>query len=378
MCDCLLHSGYRTNICACSDYRNAYAIYDSLSYHRTHNFNTLNDLNNDTNAGVFDKVRDLANNDAYHRYANTSTDTSPSPATRSMAGRTLASLLTKRLSKIVNNSGNATNALSQPLSLLFGEFDTMLSLLSVLDADYYQPAPGSIRASIPDFASALIFELFTTGNASAEDVENLWVRFSFHNGTDAYDDAAPQSYSIFRNGPSRDAMSWSEFEETMARVGISQADEWCEACSSSSIFCANTDIDLTPPLPASETAPHGISPVVAGVIGAAVTLAFAALLAGLACLLGGVRLHRVERRASSLGGFKGSAKLASDPDLSLANKGVVPAGAGAVVGSEPGDKRHERVGSWELRAKEGRDSERGSFEAIEAAMVRAVQPRRGL
>ncbi|KAF2447619.1 phosphoglycerate mutase-like protein [Karstenula rhodostoma CBS 690.94] len=370
------------------DYRNAYAIYDSLSYHYTHDINTLKDLSNGDNTGVFEKVRYLANQDAWYRYGNVSSDTDSTNANRAIAGKTLAGLITKRFERIINNEGNTTNGMSQPLNLLFGEYDAMLSLLSVLEADYYQS--GSIREEIPEFASALIFDLFTRGNDTA-DVDNLRVRFSFHNGTQGYQDSAPQSYSIFRNGPDKAVITWREFSAGMSRVAIRQSRDWCARCSSQSVFCPTLD-DTTTSFTAAEHPHAKISPVVAGVIGAIVTLAVAALLFGAAMLLGGIRLHRVERRrqSSSLGGFKGSAKLASDPDLGLANKGVAPASNDPFADPNPdpdlgsGATRrvvHERVGSWELRAKEGRasggESPRSSFEAIEAAMgrpVRAVQP----
>ena len=90
-----------------------------------------------------------------------------------------------------------------------------------------------------------------------------------------------------------------------------------------------------------------VSPVVAGVIGAIVTLAVAGIIFGLVMFFAGVRFHR---RKSELRNYKGNQKLASDTDL------VIPKG-GAVVGAAvetPGSPRggHERVGSWELKHKE--------------------------
>lgn len=372
-----------------SDYSNAYGIYDSLSYHNTHDRNTFRDLSNGNNTGVFDKVRYLAYQDAWYRYGNVSSDTDSSSSDRAVAGKTLASLILSRFEKIVSNNGNTTNWMSEPLNLIFGEYATMLSFLAVAEVDYQ--AHMEQWHVIPDFATALIFELFTRDNDTADDPDNLWVQFSFHNGTEDYQDKAPQAYTMFRNGHSATAMPWRQFSDSMNRIGISSAGEWCTACSpQSAAFCSAADantLDGTSSQSSPSTGSRSkISPVVAGVIGALVTLAVAALLFGLAVLLGAIRFHRVEpRRKSSLGGFKGSAKLASDPDVGLAQKGVVPAGvvgAGTGVGGDNNNKRvvHERVGSWELRAKEGGngtgdlgdESPRGSFEAIEAAMGRSV------
>lgn len=109
-----------------------------------------------------------------------------------------------------------------------------------------------------------------------------------------------------------------------------------------------------------------MSPALGGLIGALTTLAVAALLALLSTLLCGVRFHRVPSpllktksplSAAGAGGFKGSRKLASDPDLSIAKNGVPPAVVGLSFDNQnaaaAGERRHERMGSWELRAKEG-------------------------
>lgn len=299
-----------------------------------------------------------------------------------MSGKTLAALVLGRFQEVIKNGGNATNGLtngdSQPLTLFFGDFDPILSFLSIAEVDYQQHTER--WHAIPDFASALVFELFTRGEAKADSEDNMWVRFSYHNGSDDYDGTAPQAYSMFRNGPSRTDMTWRDFSSNMQRVMMNQLSDWCDACSSPAFYCYAVD---DPTVNVSLIGPAGakqkISPTVAGVIGAVVTLAVAGLLFAGAMLLGGIRFHRVDRgrKSSSLGGFKGSAKLASDADLNLPKNGVAPAGVASVVGgaaTAPRRVPHERVGSWELRQKEGGASERGSFEAIEAAMGRPVEP----
>ena len=304
-----------------------------------------------------------------------------------MAGKTLAALILGRFQRVIRNNGNATNGQSQPLTLLFGDYEPILSFLAIAEVDFQSKT--QYWHSIPNPASALILELFTRGEANADHPDNMWVRFSYHNGTDDYDGTAPQAYSMFRNGPSHMDMTWRDFSAGMERIMVNQLSDWCDACSSLAFFCYAVDDPtvyvslLSPP----KSNPK-VSPVVGGVIGAAVTLAVAGLAFALAMLLGGVRVHRVERRhgrrKASLGGFKGSAKLASDADLNLPKNGAPAAG---ILGSNDADGKdgaprrvpHERVGSWELRQKEGSGdlgdaSPRGSFEAIEAAMQRPVEP----
>lgn len=357
-----------------SDYRNAYGIYDSLTFSYNHHKPTYEDLSSSENAGVYDKVRYLANQDAWYRYGNTSSDSAIND--RAMAGKTLAALILGRFYNVIQNDGNATNGLAPPLTLLFGDFQPLLSFFSVTETDYNENQKG-FRA-IPPFASAMILELFSRNEDSTfpTSTDDLWVRFSFHNGSQPFQDSPPQAYGMFRHGPSVMDMQWKDFSSEMQAIMVNQLSDWCDACSSRSVFCWGVDnatVNLL--LPASTEKQSKISPAVGGVIGAVVTLVVAGLLFGIAMFLGGIRFHRVtERRSSSLGGFKGAAKLASDVDLRLPNNAVAPAGA-AVVGADL-KKGHERIGSWELRAKEGSGdlASRGSFDAIEEAMGRAVQP----
>jgi hypothetical protein len=262
--------------------------------------------------------------------------------------------------------------MSYPLTFLFGEYEPFISLLSLMMADSHD----DYFRSIPPFSSAMIFELFSTGgNASFPSTpDDLWVRFYFHNGTD---DGADQllAFPIFGNGPSRTDMSWRDFSNWFTRIMINDLSDWCTACDSLSLFCQGVDGKNTTSVSTARQNHYAISPPVAGVVGAIVTLVVAALLFALAMLLGGIRFHRVQRgKKSDLGGFKGSRKLASDPDLSLANNAAMPAGAG--ISFAPDKKGHERVGSWELRQKEfGREErERESLDGIDAVATRPVEP----
>lgn len=298
-----------------------------------------------------------------------------------MAGKTLASMILNQFHLLISdkqNTGNKTD-MSYPLTLLFGDQAPMVSLLSLIKAD----AHDTTFRSIPPFASAIIFELFSTGKSSSfpSSKNDLWVRFYFHNGTD-YSAKQLTAFPTFGNGPSRTDMPWSEFEAQFANIAVPTVADWCHACSSASLFCTGVDeknLSLTLPSSLSRKK-KSISPTVAGVIGAIVTLVLAALLFGLAMLLGGLRFHRVEKRPKSeLGGFKGSAKLASDPDVSMKKNGGQQPGISIAGGGDGVAKRgHERVGSWELRQKEfGGDlgeRRRDSWEGIDEVAGRPVVP----
>lgn len=263
---------------------------------------------------------------------------------------------------------------------------------------------------MPDFGSALVFELFDlTGNGDGDgaasdaiasndtypDESDLWVRFYFRNGSD-YGSGLPsdplnqerdyRAYPIFGHGPDATSMTWSDFQTEINNIMMSDVGEWCNTCAAYSVFCpAYTDDDSgwTGSGESGKTQRNSsMTPQVAGVIGAAVTLAVL-FFAFLCALAGGVRLHRnggVFSKKPDLGGFKGSAKLASDQDLTLPKNGA-PMGANrtseatTVVGDAKG---HERVGSWELKQPASPSSPMGGFGSlgkdIEAGL--SFEPRR--
>lgn len=312
-----------------------------------------------------------------------------------MGGKTLAAEILHQFQLLVTDSRNSSAATeaSHPITLLFGEQDPFISLMSLLLMD---SRDKNFRA-IPPYASAMVFELFSTGEDDTfpQNDDDLWVRFYYHNGTTDYSGQLI-AFPMFNHGPSQTDMKWTDFEMMFTRIMMSTIVDWCETCSSPALFCTGVtsgSITVSGPQSQGNGNSHSVSPTVAGVIGAIVTLAVAGLLFALAALAGGVRLHRVQRRPrSELGGFKGSSKLASDPDVAgLAKGGVLPAGvagfgASHAVAGEQGRARHERVGSWELRQKEfgafksgdlgeAEQSPRESFEHIDAVASRPVQPR---
>ncbi|KAL6708452.1 hypothetical protein ACN47E_002715 [Coniothyrium glycines] len=364
------------------DFVNALQVSEYLEYQNAHNSTIYTLLSNDSQYnGTLEKARFLADEQAWYLYGNTSTASNDAD-NQAMAGKTLASLIVGQFYALImdrTQGGNPTD-MSYPLMFVLGEQEPIVSLISLMMADYH----NTYFKAVPEFGSAMIFELFSTG-ANVDfptDEEDLWVRFSFHNGT-GYENNQLIAFPIFGNGPSNTDIQWREFRQLMSRISMDSISEWCETCASSSIFCQGVDgSDITLIVPESRKQPK-VSPTVAGVIGAIVTLAVAGLLFMLAMLLGGIRFHRVQTRSkknSELGGFKGSAKLASDPDLSLA-KNVAPVAGIVSVGDGTQKRGHERVGSWELRQKEfNKDigetrSPRASFDAIDAVAAKPVEPR---
>lgn len=116
-------------------------------------------------------------------------------------------------------------------------------------------------------------------------------------------------------------------------------------CNSASIFCTGVmDTDKSEP-----EKKRSMAPAVAGVIGAVVTLVVVGLFTVIGILLCGVRKRRESK--PSLGGFKGTDKMASDTDVAFrrpiwgdakTENQTQDASAGVVV------QGHERLGSWEM------------------------------
>lgn len=330
-------------------YFDAYYIYDWLQYEVLHNSSfRISDVN-------MTRAKVMAANWVYALYAN-STD-----PVKSIAGRSMATQILGSFYNAIQNKGRTNK-----LNLWFGDFAPMVSFAQLAELTGRQ---NSIFYNIPPMASSYVFELVAMIPDSASFVNfpntsDMYVRFFFQNGTGPYDRF--QEYALFGNSPSNSLIPYNEFVREMAGFSLSGVREWCKTCGSYSVFCpAYTN---SSPLGGGSTQRRGLSPVVAGVIGALVSLAVAGIVFALLMLLAGFRVRREGgKRKSELAGFKGSQKLASDQDLTLP-KG----GAGATVTATEPDavKGHERVGSWELREQAKAE------EAGQMGIVTNSRPRR--
>ena len=317
-------------------YFDAYYIYDWLQYEVLHNASfQISDVN-------LTRAKILAADWVYAMYSN-STD-----AVKSIAGRTFATQVLAAFSNSIQNQGKTNK-----LNLWFGDFPPMVSFAKLARLTGPQ---NQIFYDVPPMGSSFVFELVSMLPDDASflkypNVSDMYVRFFFQNGTDQYDSMT--EFSLFGMGPSNSLISYNEFVASMASFGMTGVRSWCNTCGSYGVFCPAFTGNF-PSLDGGQSSRKGLSPAVAGVIGALVALAVAAIIFGLMMALAGFRVRRDgTKRKSNLKGFKGSQKLASDQDLTIP-KG----GAGAVVTTvedTEAHKGHERVGSWELREQAKRE-----------------------
>ena len=321
-------------------YFDAYYIWDYLQYGFIHNTSIADHISEE----ALLHARALADELTFALNGNTSASGStPGDQIRAIGGRTLATRIVEALYTNID-----TNGQYDKMTLLFGSYEPMVSfaalagLASEQNPQFY---------SIPDPGSSMVFELFSMSvNDTGEypDRSDLKVRFLFQNGTG--DGTQLISYSLFGGDPSQDTMTFDEFVSGMETIWMPSVADWCDVCSSLSFFCPafvgdGGSSSSNPTYGAGPSSHRGISPVVAGVIGAVVTLVVVGILAAVLALLGGLRVYRMKTKGrSDLGGFKGGEKLASDADLTAAKAKV----GGIVTGSAPAGRLHERVGSWEL------------------------------
>lgn len=357
-------------------FANAYTIYDYVSYENNHNATVAGLLSSPSYDGVLSALYEYASAKEYNLTGDQSVNAkTEGDMILTIGGQTLAA---KILTQLYLNI--ATEGVSSKLSLLIGDYGPMMSLASLLSLPNANPAFGTL----PSFGSALAFELFSWDNgteSSYPSTQDLWVRFYYQNSSadGSYDYPYLEAYSLFGRGPSEMDLSWSDFEELMAGIMMGDVGSWCDTCASVSIWCAAyNQTDLS----SSSTGNKDMTPQVAGVIGAGVTLGVALLLVGAAMLFGGLRFHRrpgVFEKKSGMGGYKGSDKLASDADLNLPKHGAPVAGATVVAagaGEQEFKKGHERVGSWELKDSPtsptmDKSMEEGRFSSLAGSTVGA-------
>ncbi|KAH8815018.1 histidine acid phosphatase-like protein [Xylogone sp. PMI_703] len=270
------------------NFKNAYAIYDYVHVSSIHNSSIPSGQL--LTPEVQFQLRTLADNHEFNLAYNAS------DKIRAIAGSTLAAQIVQQLNSTI------TGKSKQPIGIQFGAYASFLSFFGLAQL----PAVSENFTGVVDYASGMIFELFTNTNVSSgyPAPEDISVRFLFHNGTASENPVT--AYPLF--GQQETALSWPTFASEMNKFAIGDQASWCSACGNTTGVCASTtsaSTSASPSSTSSETAnadsnTGGISKAVAGVIGAMVTLAVILGLEALIMLLGGLRLVSKRNRAPAV------------------------------------------------------------------------------
>jgi prostatic aicd phosphatase len=236
-------------------YANAFDIFDLINVGLVHNSSFASA--NISKEELF-QLRTLGDSAEFSTNFNTS-----QPA-RAIGGRSFAGAVLRQLNQTITSKGNLK------FSLLTGSYNSFLSFfglagLNAVYGDFY---------GLPDYASTMTFELFTTGNQTSfpSDLSQLNVRFLFRNGSDST--STFNAYPLF--GKASPDMSWTDFQSEMKSRAIMSTNEWCKSCGNTDGFCLSSVVTENSPN-VSTSNRSGISNTIAGAIGAMVTLAVVAI-----------------------------------------------------------------------------------------------------
>ncbi|EPS32585.1 hypothetical protein PDE_07545 [Penicillium oxalicum 114-2] len=321
-----------------ANYLNAVEIFEYIEYEMIHNSTVQTQL---TEAEIR-QARWWADHYTYATNHQSDFNKSTAESIMSIAGQTLAASIMNAFRLNIEESGT-----SQKLSLLFGGSDTAVALASLLRLPSDQQPNLYCR---PNQGASLVFELFSFQAGESYPaypaVDDLYVRFLIHNGTS---NTTFSPYPMFGHGPSHEYIPYTEFQSELESFATQSTQNWCRQCNSEAIFCRVLDDERAY---ASMGDRKQMAPAVAGIIGAVIMLAIIGVLGAVGLCIWAMR-KRETSRTPSLGGFKGTSKLASDLDVTFQgphwttsknanDRSKINTADGIVI------RGHERTGSWEM------------------------------
>lgn len=261
-------------------FKNAYVVYDLINVAEIHN-KTIPSSDVLTNETLF-QLRTLADTHEFGLAYNASDNI------RAISGMQLAGEVLKYMNTTITSGQSGSSA--NKFGIQFGAYATFLSFFGLVDL----PNASDNFYGVTDYASSMVFELFTNADTSNgfPATDDLQVRFLFHNGT-ASNTSEPTVYPLF--GGSDKEISWNTFSSNLGKFAVSTTEQWCTKCGDTTGNCAQFSQNSANGTDGSANANSNgggshMSATIGGVIGAFVTLAV--VLGALAAfmLLGGFRL----------------------------------------------------------------------------------------
>jgi hypothetical protein len=203
-------------------------------------------------------------------------------------------LTTDSQAQILQNLNTTITGKSKlPISIQFGAYASFLSFFGLSQL----PSVSSDFTGIVNYASSMAFELVANSTVSATSypaTSDISVRFLFTNGSAA--ETPLTAYPLF--GQNEEVLSWSRFVDEMEKFSVGDQESWCGKCGNTTGVCAAADTTTSSTTGANtnSSSGSGMSRVVAGVVGAMVTLAVILGVEALVMAVAGLRLVRKNRQ----------------------------------------------------------------------------------
>ncbi|VEU23266.1 DEKNAAC104396 [Brettanomyces naardenensis] len=222
---------------------------------------------------------------------------------------------------------NTTKVVGSPyINYFTGSFNNMYQIDSLLQLNEL----SDNFTGMPDYGATYVWDLLQ------DSAGDYYVMFSFKNGTK--DDDVLVTYPTFGTG--KTVLTWSEFEDSITKVGISELGDWCNACESQMPQCnqyssaykyglelEDQGIDLASLANGkSHVQTSSLSNAAAGGIGAGVTIGV--------FLIGGLLVYLLHRRVKKVQGRPLADENANAPIELGENESQVGSSLGTVRGSE--------------------------------------------
>lgn len=252
-------------------YQSAYGIFDYLNVGYIHNQTIYTGLS----AEDLFQLQTLADSQELAKVYNASS------ALRSVGGQTLAATILSTLNQTV--SGTNSDVKLTYFATSYSVFQAFFGISGLLDAgaDFY---------GLPEYASTMVFEVRHPSPASRS--QNLFIRFSFRNGSDA---SAPlTTFPLFGRTQIEADIPWTQFVQGISEISLPSQQDWCTVCATSNLtFCAAYAENSS-----SSEGGGKVSGVAAGFIGAGIAIAIILIVEALLGLVWYRRRHPVMRRRS--------------------------------------------------------------------------------
>ncbi|KAJ6264930.1 hypothetical protein Dda_1083 [Drechslerella dactyloides] len=302
-------------------YYNSYILYDYVNQNRLAGNETLLEMSDSD----FQQLRVYANRLQFNLYANTTISTLPDWADdqydlrrREVGGRALAGKVSRMFRDSITSGG-----FQNRFNFVLGDYDLMLSFFAIANLT----SRSDDFFGLPDLGSSMVFELYTDDPTLTIDGQldptSVKVAFGFRNGTTVDDTLTYWPLFDENSDGNSVSMLYDRFIEKMDAAAVSNVGQWCSVCNAQVDFCTAESVSGGTNFPQPSGSQRGsnnskgMSPAVAGIIGAIIMLAIVGIIAAIAFFLFGIGVRRERRRSSILSSISRKEKMSSDIELPL-------------------------------------------------------------